>query len=218
MRRYRDRYEGGERLADGVAALRLDSPLAVGLARGGVAVAAALSERLGIPFDVLVVRKIGVPWQPELGMGAVAEGGDVVLNNALIAEVGVRPEVVDEVRSRAAAAAEEMAARFRVGRPPLELAGRAVVIVDDGLATGSTARAAVAHVRRLGAAFVAVAVPVGAPDTVEMLAAEAEAVVCPLQPPWLMGVGAWYEDFSQVSDEEVVRLLTRAGQRPADQT
>lgn len=207
MRRYRTRAAGGEALADGVAALALDDPLVLGLARGGVAVAAALAARLRLPFDVLVVRKIGVPWQPELGMGAVTEGGDVVLNDELIAEIRIRPEAVDAVRARAAAAAEDMASRLRLGRPPLTVTGRDVVIVDDGLATGSTARAAVAHLRRLGASFVAVAVPVGAPETVELLAGEADAVVCPLQPPWLMGVGAWYEDFSQVSDEEVTRLL-----------
>ncbi len=208
VRRYRSRAEGGEALADGVAALGLPDPLILGLARGGVAVAAALARRLGLACDVLVVRKIGVPWQPELGMGAVTEGGDVVLNDALIAEIGVRPEAVEAVRARAAAAAEDMADRLRQSRPPLDVAGRDVVIVDDGLATGSTARAAVLHVRRLGAGFVAVAVPVGAPETVELLASEADAVVCPLQPPWLMGVGAWYEDFSQVSDEEVARLLS----------
>lgn len=210
VRRYRNRAEAGEALADGVASLGLADPLVLGLARGGVAVAAALARRLGLDCDVLVVRKIGVPWQPELGMGAVTEGGDVVLNDALIAEVGVRPEAVAEVRARAAAAAEDMADRLRRSRPRIEVAGRDVVIVDDGLATGSTARAAVLHVRRLGAGFVAVAVPVGAPETVELLASEADAVVCPLQPPWLMGVGAWYEDFSQVSDEEVARLLSGA--------
>lgn len=210
---YRNRRHAGEALAGHIGPVSGD-PVVLGLPRGGVVVAEPVAESLGAPLDVLVARKLGVPWQPELGMGAVAEGGVVALNPQVIRHTGVSPEEIEAVRRREEAEVDRRAHRYRAGRPRVALAGRTAVIVDDGLATGYTARAAIEAARAGGAARVVLAVPVGAPSTVAELESLADEVVCPLTPGNLMAVGQWYDDFRQVEDGEVVEVLERAA-RPA---
>ncbi|MCW3840295.1 phosphoribosyltransferase family protein [Micromonospora yasonensis] len=206
MTTYRDRAEAGQRLADHLTELtgRPDA-IVLGLVRGGVEVARVIAERLGVPMDVLVVRKLGVPYAPEVAYGALGPGGVQVLN-AMVAD---RLSDADktQVRQREQAELDRRESLYRAGRPPLDLTGRAAVIVDDGLATGATARAAVQVARHLGAARVIVAVPVGSREAYEMLAAEADQVVILETPPDFMAVGAYYEDFHEVSDNEVTETL-----------
>jgi predicted phosphoribosyltransferase len=206
---YTDRTEAGDRLA---AELRQyagrPDVVVLGLVRGGVPVAARVAAVLQAPLDVLVVRKLGVPWAPEVAFGALGPGGVVVHNPEVEGYIStadvqaVTRAEADELRRR-----EE---RYRQGRPPLSLEGRVAIIVDDGLATGASARAAVAAARRLNAARVVLAVPVGAPDAVETLRREADEVVCPLTPPDFGAVSRFYQHFPQTSDEEVVALLASA--------
>jgi predicted phosphoribosyltransferase len=172
-------------------------------------VAAAVAHRLGVPLDVLVVRKLGVPWAPEVAFGALGPGGVRVLN----ADIADRLDAdqIGAVTRNEAAELRRREERYRGGQPPLELSGRTAIIVDDGLATGATARAAVAVARQLGAQRVLVAVPVGAPDAYRALARAADAVVCPLTPADFGAVSRYYADFHQVSDDEVSALLARAG-------
>ncbi|MCW3813865.1 phosphoribosyltransferase family protein [Micromonospora sp. DR5-3] len=206
MTTYRDRADAGRMLADRLTDLAgRQDVIALGLVRGGVEVARVIAERLGVPLDVLVVRKLGVPYAPEVAYGALGPGGVQVLNEM----VANRLSEVDkaEVRQREQAELERRERLYRAGRPPLDLTGRTAVIVDDGLATGATARAAVQVARHLGAARVVVAVPVGSRDAYEMLAAEADQVVIQETPPDFMAVGAYYDDFHEVSDDEVTETL-----------
>lgn len=203
---YRDRAAAGEDLAAALTryAGRPDT-IVLGLVRGGVPVAAAVAERLRAPLDILVVRKLGVPWAPEVAFGALGPGGVHVLNPE-IAERLDRADIATVVR-RESAELERRERRYRGDRPPLDLTGRIAVIVDDGLATGATSRAAVAVARRLGAARVVMAAPVGSPEAVELLRAEADEVVCPAAPANFGAVSRFYDDFRQVDDRTVVRLL-----------
>lgn len=207
MTTYRDRADAGRRLADKLTDLagRPDA-IVLGLVRGGVEVARVIAERLGVPMDVLVVRKLGVPYAPEVAYGALGPGGVQVLNEMVADRIGEAERA--EVQQREQAELERRERLYRAGRPPLDLAGRTAVIVDDGLATGATARAAVQVARHLGAARVVVAVPVGSREAYEMLAAEADQVVILETPPDFMAVGAYYEDFHEVSDDEVTQALT----------
>jgi predicted phosphoribosyltransferase len=175
--------------------------------RGGVPVAAPVAEALAAPLDVLVVRKVGVPGHDELAMGAVAENGPPIVNADVVRMAGVTDEQLAAAVERARAQVRERLARYRGARPPLDVGGRAAVVVDDGLATGATARAAVELVRTRGASAVILGVPVGPPDTCAALRDVADAVVCPLQPPDFVAVGQWYRHFDQTTDDEVVRLL-----------
>lgn len=204
---FRDRVDAGRRLAAEVTGLALDLPVVLGLPRGGVPVAAAVAQRLGAPLDVVVVRKIGAPRNAELGLGAVGEGDVEVLSATMLRRLGLDRDglvgTIDRERARLA----EQVLRFRGGRDPVEVRGGTAIVVDDGLATGSTASAAVVVLRRRGAARVVVAVPVGARAAVDRLRDEADEVVCLHAPPGFRSVGAAYRDFTQVSDEEVVRLL-----------
>ncbi|MFG3698932.1 phosphoribosyltransferase [Micromonospora sp. NPDC047620] len=204
---YRDREEAGRMLADRLTAL-IGEPdvIVLGLVRGGVPVARVVAERLGAPLDVLVVRKLGMPWAPEVAFGALGPGGVQVLNDVVASRLGA--DDIAEVRRREQAELERREQLYRAGRPPLDLSGRTAVIVDDGLATGATARAAVQVARHLGARRVVVAVPVGSQEAYEMLAAEADQVVCAQHPPEFMAVSAYYEDFHEVADSEVTEALT----------
>jgi putative phosphoribosyl transferase len=208
---FRDRREAGRRLAERLSGLRDSSPLVLGLPRGGVPVAFEVANTLAAPLDVLVVRKLGVPFQPELGMGAVGEDGVRVLNPDVLRQAGVTEAQLAEVEARERAAVEERAVRLRRGRPAIPLAGRTVVIVDDGLATGGTARAAVHVARARGADRVILAVPVAPPESVAALRRDADDVVAVETPEPFFAIGGWYADFSPTSDEEVVELVARSG-------
>jgi predicted phosphoribosyltransferase len=207
---YRDREDAGRVLADRLAGLVGQPDVTVlGLVRGGVPVARVVAERLGAPLDVLVVRKLGMPLAPEVAFGALGPNGVRVLNEQVSARLS--PEDVAEVQRREQTELERRERLYRAGRPPLDLTGRTAVVVDDGLATGATARAAVQVARRLGARRVVVAVPVGASDAYEMLVAEADEVVCAQRPADFGAVSSYYEDFHEVSDDEVTDALTTAG-------
>ena len=204
MHVFRDRSDAGQALAGRLGRWRRAADaIVLGLPRGGVPVAYEIAAALELPLDVLVVRKLGVPWQPELAMGAIASGGAMVLNDDVIRIAGGR-ERVD------LAAVERRERDFRHDRPPLEVAGRTAIVVDDGLATGATMEAAVGALRQLGAARVVVAVPVAAPESKARVEALADEVVCLETPPWFSAVGQWYEDFSQTADAEVRDLLARS--------
>ncbi|MFI6758175.1 phosphoribosyltransferase [Micromonospora sp. NPDC050417] len=203
---YRNRADAGADLADRLADLadRSDNTV-LGLVRGGVPVAATVAERLGAPLDVLVVRKLGLPQAPEVAFGALGPGGVKVLNPELADHVD--PEQQAEVVRRETTELERRERLYRAGRPPLSLDGRTAVIVDDGLATGATARAAVAVARQLGARRVVVAVPVGSPAAYHALVTEADEVVCPQRPDDFGAVSRYYDDFHEVSDGEVTAML-----------
>lgn len=208
---FANRREAGRVLADTLASALPNGADVVVLAlpRGGVPVAAPVATALNAPLDVLVVRKLGVPGQPELAMGAiagVAGSVEVVRNERVLTSVGVSDADFEAVLAAETRELEEREARLR-STVPVEVAGRTVVLVDDGLATGSTMRAAVAAVRRRGPERIVVAVPVGAPSTCAWLAEEVDLLVCPRQPTRFRAVGAAYDDFTQTTDDEVRALL-----------
>jgi putative phosphoribosyl transferase len=212
---FRNREDAGRLLADLVTTRLGDHArsgpaaraLVLGLPRGGVPVAAVVARALIAPLDVLVVRKIGVPWQPELALGAVGESSTVVLNDAVVAASGVGPEEVDALIREASQAVEQIVAELRPAAGPPDLSDRTVVVVDDGVATGATARAAAKIVRSRGAGRVIFATPVGAPGTCSDLRACFDEVICLRKPVRFGSVGQHYEHFEQVSIGEVRRLL-----------
>ncbi|MGW4891887.1 phosphoribosyltransferase family protein [Kitasatospora sp. NPDC004240] len=207
---FTDRTDAGRRLAPLLDHLRGADPVVVALPRGGLPVAAEVAAALGAPLDICVIRKLGVPYQPELGMGAIGEDGVRVLNEQVIRMGGVRPEQLAEVERRERAELARRARRYRGDRPPVEVRGRTVVVVDDGIATGSTARAACLIVRARGAARVVLAVPVAPRDWTERLTGVADELVCVGTPSPFFAIGEFYADFSQTSDEEVLRCLAEA--------
>jgi putative phosphoribosyl transferase len=188
----------------------------LGLPRGGVPVAHEVAVALGAPLDVFVVRKLGAPGHAELAMGAIAPGGVRVLNDSVVRALGITEAAIDEVARAEEAELERRARAYRGDRPPLDLAGRNVVVVDDGLATGATMRAAVSALLAFGPATVVVGVPVGARSTCRELGREQVDVVCARSPAIFQAVGEWYVDFSPTTDEEIRRLLgpATAAERP----
>ncbi|MDX1511373.1 MAG: phosphoribosyltransferase family protein [Nitriliruptorales bacterium] len=202
---FADRHEAGTQLAAEVAALDLADPVVLGLPRGGVVVAAPVAEALDAPLDVVIVRKLGHPLQPELAVGAIGEGDVEVLNPGIAPHVA--GEALDEIRNRERAELARRVQQYRGNRPGIDVAGRAVMLVDDGLATGATARAAIDVLRERGARSITLAVPVGPPDTVRALGQLADHVVCLRTPRGFGGVGQFYVDFRQTTDEEVTALL-----------
>jgi predicted phosphoribosyltransferase len=208
---FHDRFDAGRILSQEVAAYAGEPGVIVlALPRGGVPVAYEVAHALGVPLDVFLVRKLGVPGHEELAMGAIASGGVRVLNDEVVHELRVSPETIEAVAAREA---EELARRereYRGDQPPTDVRGRTVILVDDGLATGSTMRAAAAALRLQHPARLVVAVPVAARSTCADLAREVDDVVCASTPEPFYAVGLWYEDFSQTTDEEVRELLTRA--------
>lgn len=208
--RYRDRQKAGRALGDALAELDPPNPLVLALPRGGVPVAREVAARLRAPLDVLVVRKLGVPYQPELAMGAVSEGGAVVRNEEVIGAAGVDEAMFQRVVEKEVGELERRLEAYRRVAPGIAPAGSTAIVVDDGLATGSTARAAVEVLRSKQADEVWVAVPVAPSDTADAMAALADRVVVLRAPRFFGAVGAWYEDFSQTTDEEVRILLAEA--------
>ena len=205
--RFGDRIDAGRRLAVRLDHLNGEPLVVLGLPRGGVPVAAEVAAHLHAPLDVIVVRKLGVPSQPELGMGAVGEDGVRVLNPNVLRSARVSSGQLEAVESRERAEVAARASRFRGSHPRVSLTGRTAVIVDDGIATGSTARVACQVARAHGAARVVLAVPVAPPDWVERIGADADECVCVATPEPFFGVGQFYRDFRQTSDDEVLKLL-----------
>src|ERR1035437_3184236 len=212
---FADRVDAGRQLAARLEYLHGQDMVVLGLPRGGVPVAFEVAEALDAPLDVIVVRKLGVPFQPELAMGAIGEEGVEVLDAEVLMAVQVTEEQLNTVRRRERAALEARVALLRRGRARVDLNGRIAVIVDDGIATGSTARVACEVARHLGAARVVLAVPVAAGETVGKLA-EADEVVCVSAPRWFMAVGNHYRDFSPTNDDGVIILLDAAARRIRD--
>jgi putative phosphoribosyl transferase len=208
-----DRTTAGSALAEVLAGRFAEEPAVVlALPRGGVPVAYEIARRLNAPLDILLVRKLGVPGQPELAAGALASGGIQVLNRDIMHTLGLTEAALAPTVATAQAELERRERLYRGDRPAPEVADRCVILVDDGVATGATVRAAVAALRTRQPARVVVAVPVGAPDTVAILREEADEVVCLATPEPFWGVGRWYRNFEQVSDEEVCRLLAQASE------
>ncbi|MCU1335606.1 MAG: putative phosphoribosyl transferase [Bryobacterales bacterium] len=208
---FRDRVEAGQVLAQRLKRLGINSdPVVLALPRGGVPVGFEIAQALHAPLDVLLVRKLGVPGQEELALGAIASGGFRVLNKNLIEQLGLPPSVIDGIAARERQEIERRERLYRGDRPPLPVAGRTVILVDDGLATGATMLAAARAVRAQAPKKIIVAVPVASREACEELRRQVDEAVCAETPDPFYAVGAWYEDFSQTSDDEVRELLERA--------
>jgi predicted phosphoribosyltransferase len=214
QRRYRDRRQAGAELARRVGHLKGNDTVVLALPRGGVPVAFEVARALDAPLDVFVVRKLGLPGHPEYAMGAIASGSVRVLNDQVVRLYQIPRRVIDAVADEEQTELERREREYREGRTPIDVFGRAVVLVDDGLATGSTMKAAVHAIRALGPARVIVAVPVGSPDTCREVANVADEVICSRTSEHFSAVGQWY-DFRQTTDEEVRDLLREASSEPA---
>jgi putative phosphoribosyl transferase len=212
MGTYRDRVAAGQALADLVAAKGYDDPVVLALPRGGVPVAAEVARRIGAPLDLVMVRKIGVPAQPELAAAAIVDGEnpEMVVNEGVARHAGLSRDDIERLANAQLDEIRRRRAIYLQGRTPVRLTGRTAIVVDDGIATGATMRAALKAVARQGAAKVVLAVPVAAADTLASLRGEVDEVVCPTVSEFLGAIGAFYADFSQVPDAEVVRLLDEA--------
>lgn len=207
---FKDRRDAGQLLARLLEPLATEHPVVLAVPRGGVAVAYEVARRLEAPLDVVLVRKLGVPSQPELGFGAIGEDGIRVLDPGVIARAGISETDITEVAAAERAELERRVRAYRRGRPPVDVSGRVVVIVDDGIATGVSIRAAAHIVRARGAGRVVIAAPVGPPAAVARLFEDADDVIVAEEPIHMMAIGAWYHDFHQVGDDEVTSLLDRS--------
>ena len=208
-RPFSDRREAGRELATRLPPVRADEVVVLALPRGGVPVAYEIARALGAPLDVFLVRKLGTPGHPELAMGAIASGGIRVLNDEVVQHLNIPPELIDAVAEREQVELERREAEYRHGAPLPSLRNRTVILVDDGLATGSTMKAAVEAVKHEQPARVIVAVPVGAPETCRALTTIADEVICARMPSPFSAVGQWYRDFTQTTDHEVTDLLEK---------
>ncbi len=210
--KYADRSDAGRRLAGKLAHLKDQQPVVLALPRGGVAVGFEIARALDAPLDIVLVRKIGVPWQPELALGAVTDGAspEIFIDRALADSLDVPDTYVEEETARQLEEIERRRKSYCEGRPALEIAGRTAIVVDDGIATGATMRVALQAVRRRGPARLVLAVPVAPPDTLAALGKEADEAVCLEAPIGLGAIGYFYRDFHQMSDAEVTDLLARA--------
>jgi predicted phosphoribosyltransferase len=215
-RAFPNRTEAGRLLAKKLVKYAgRDDVIVLGLPRGGVPVAFEVAQRLGAPLDVFIVRKLGVPGFEELAVGAIASGGVRVLNEDVMRALPNADQLIESVTERETVELQRREQEYRDGRPAPELRDRVVILVDDGLATGATMRAAVKALRQRGVARIVVAVPVGPPDTCREFEDAADETVCASMPEFFQAVGQYYEDFSQTSDEEVRELLSRAAQQSA---
>jgi putative phosphoribosyl transferase len=214
--RFPDRNQAGLALADELAKLELPAPIVLALPRGGVPVAAAVAKRLNAPLDLLLVRKIGVPWQPELAVAAVVDGQhpEVVVDEPMRRETGVDLAYIDAEAKKQLAEIERRRGAYLGDRPPLPVQGRTAIVVDDGIATGTSMRAALMALRRRKPAAIVLAVPVAPRDTIEALRRQVDRVVCLAQPDPFYAVGMHYQDFHQVEDEEVIATLSAMSQTP----
>jgi putative phosphoribosyl transferase len=217
MSRFADRRDAGRELAAVVDALSIGDAVVLALPRGGVPVAAEVARTIGAPLDVLVVRKLGLPFRPEVAMGAIGEEGAEVVNDDVVGMGRVTPAEFAAVERRERAELDARVRRFRGDRPPLPVAGRTALIVDDGVATGATARVACRVARARGASRIVLAVPVASPRALDSIP-EADEIVCVEAPPGFMSVGMHYRDFRQTGDDEVAAILTaaQAGDPPGD--
>ncbi len=209
-----NRTEAGQFLAENLGSYaNRDDVLVLALPRGGVPVAAEVAKRLNAPLDVFVVRKLGLPGHPELAMGAIASGGVRVFNGEVVNALRIPDEVIDAVSAEELAELQRREKVYRAGLPPLDVEGKTIIVVDDGIATGSTMLAAVSALRQLNAARIIIAAPVVAASTYREMQRQADEVVAVILPERFYAVGQWYEDFSQTSDEEVRELLAQAARR-----
>jgi predicted phosphoribosyltransferase len=213
--RFDDRRDAGRRLAELLLPLAGERPVVVALPRGGVPVGREVADALDAPLEILAVRKLGAPHNPEYGIGAIAEDGTRVFDPEALAVLGIDGGVLDAIVARETAELQRRVSAYRAGRQPLPVAGRTVVVVDDGVATGVTDTAALRALHRKGPRRLILAVPVCAPDSAARLRDEADEVVCLAEPTRLYGVGQWYRDFSQVSDDEVIAALGTVGNAAA---
>ena len=210
--RFADRTEAGRLLAARLEHLRDQLPVVLGLPRGGVPVAYEVARALDAPLDVIVVRKLGVPWLPELAMGAIGEGGSrVLIDEETLRRAGITDELLGDVERRESVELRRRADAYRAGRAMVPIDGRTVIVIDDGIATGSTVRAACQVVVQRGAARVVLAAPVLPNELISSLRAVADEVVWLCAPESMLAVGNWYDDFSQLTDGQVVELLGYAG-------
>lgn len=208
--RFRDRAEAGSRLVNDLMEFKDKSPLILAIPRGGVVVAYEIAEAMNAPLDMIFPRKIGAPGNEELAIGAVTEDGATVLNEKLVAQLNISKEYIDNERGRQIEEIRRRVMTYRGDKLPQKVEGRNVIIVDDGIATGATMRAAIKSVYERGASIVIVAVPVGPQLTIERLKDEVDRIVCPIVPEPFFAIGQFYEDFSQVSDEVVIQLMEKA--------
>ena len=207
---YADRAEAGSALACALANYAsLKDTLLLALPRGGVPVAAIVADTLALPMDIMVVRKLGIPGQPELAMGAIASGGAVFLNRELTERLGIPATSIDKVMQEEYRELKRREHAYRGDRPYPDLNGKTAIMVDDGLATGASMKASIEAVRKLGSARIVVAIPVGPPDTVAEIGRLADEIVVPMQPDNFYAVGQWYRWFDQTSDETVQHLLAK---------
>ncbi len=212
--KYKNRFDAGQKLVPLLKKYKkLPNAIVLGLPRGGVVTAAAVAKGLELPLDVTCPRKLGAPFNPELAIGAVTESGEGVFNTGLIEQLGIPEGYLQKEIDAETKQAKRRVMLYRQGRPPLDLEGKTVIIVDDGLATGATMKAAIKSVQNAGADQIIVAVPVAPQDTVDEIKTEVEEVVCPYTPPFFQAVGQFYENFDQTEDEDVIALL-KAGEEP----
>lgn len=211
LTQFRDRTEAGKLLAKQLTEYsNKHDVLVLALPRGGVPVAFEVARALHAPLDVLIVRKLGVPWQEELAMGAIATGGVRILNNDVVKFLGIPDEMIDKMAANEQLELERRERLYRGDRPAYDVQGRTLILVDDGIATGATMHAAVAALKQQQPARIIIAVPTAAPSTCDEFASEVDELVCVLQPEPFIAVGYWYRQFSQTSDEEVRNLLEQA--------
>lgn len=208
---FKDRTDAGLKLAQELQHYKgKNDTIVLGLPRGGVVTAYAIAHELDLPLDIVVPRKIGAPGNPELAVGAITEDGTAIFNQNIMHELGLKPSMLTQTIETEKKEAQRRLTVYRDKRPILELAGKTVLLVDDGIATGATMRAAIASVQKRGAASIIVAVPVAPPDAFELIKSEVDNIICLLVTPNFLGIGQFYDNFAQTTDEEVIALMKKS--------